>query len=118
MSRHGLSPSKVGFWQMWRDIGVSSILKGQFPIFILGAMMIALIIRLPGDDLARLANRLLDQFIKGGLVSYVLNIMLGLGWVMNTRWLRQMHSEEIKRMSEQQTKWQEATSPTKSDVHI
>ena len=82
-----------------RDVLIASINKGQFPFAILGLILLALIMKMPPDDVSRLVFRLVDGVERGSLFGYALSLFLLAGWYVHARYQRRVISQEIERMA-------------------
>jgi len=82
-----------------RDVLIASINKGQFPFAILGLVLLALIMRMPPEDVSKLVFRLLDGLERGSLLGYLLSLLFLAGWYVHARYQRRVISGEIARMA-------------------
>jgi hypothetical protein len=96
----------VGFYQMLRDVLIASINKGQFPWAILAMIVIAVIFRMPPDDVSKLAFRVLDALERGALLGYALAFFATAGWFFHSRYQRRIITVELNRMSKQRNQLQ------------
>lgn len=92
---------------MMRDVLVASLNKGQFPIAILGVIVIIWLVRLPESDLSKLTFGTLNLFKSYYIGGYFSSIALALGWFYHSKRQRRMHTDEITRLSESRTELQE-----------
>ncbi len=105
--RHVSKPSKVGFWHMARDVLVSSMNKGHFPLALLGVIFMIMVIKMPSADVSKLVFRVFDGLEEGRLVGYLASVMLLFGWAYHSRWQRRIINDEMKRISRERTEYQE-----------
>jgi hypothetical protein len=75
-------PAKPGLgWpQAFRDVVTAAINKGQLPALFAGAIILVFIWRLPENELAQLAHRMVDGLKEGWMLGYVLFILAISGW--------------------------------------
>ncbi len=105
--------NNIGFWHMMRDVLVSSLNKGQFPVAILGVIILTWLIRLPETDLSKLTFETFDFFKTYYIGGYISTIGLALGWFYHSKRQRRLHTEEIARLSGERTEWQQKALETK-----
>lgn len=98
---------KPNLWGMLRDIGVSSLNKGQFPIAIGGAIIIILIIKMPSEDASKLIFDLLSLFVRTHIIGWVLAFVLSIGWFLHVKSNRRIHTEEMRRVTDEKNRLQE-----------
>lgn len=77
-----------------RDVLIASINKGQFPFAILGLILLALIMKMPPEDV----SRLVDGVERGSLFGYLLSLLLLAGWYVHARYQRVI-TQELERMA-------------------
>lgn len=97
---------KVTAWQFLRDVFVTSINKGQFPIAILALVISIYCVRVPPDVLAEHGREVFVGLKNGYLVGYVLFIMTVGGWWSHAKGLRRKHYEELDRIAPEKTELQ------------
>lgn len=97
----------VGFWEMIRDICVTSINKGQFPAVGLVLVILTILWRLPPEDLSVIVFNMIEALKTRYVWGYALSGVLTIGWYFNTRNLRRVHSNEMKRIGDEKTSLQE-----------
>lgn len=97
------------FFQMLRDVLVASLNRGQFPVAIMGLIVVITICRMPPADLSRLMFRLLDAAEAHEYGGYVLSLMITIGWAIHGRRQRREIAAEIRRLSEQRNRLQQMT---------
>ena len=99
-------PQDVGFFQMLRDVLVASINKGQFPIAILGMIILTMIARMPEQEVAKLVFVILERLTSGSLLGYILWLVTITGWAFHARYQRKIISDEMERLSQERTSLQ------------
>jgi hypothetical protein len=83
--------SSSGPWaKAFRDIFVASISKGQFPLAMVGLIVMSLIWRMPPEDVSRLVFRIVDGLERGALVGYLLALVAMTGWYVHARHCRRL----------------------------
>jgi hypothetical protein len=104
---------KFTIWQMFSNIFVAAINKGQLPVAILGLLLIILFIRMPADDLTAFASKVLAELKSGYLLGYLGFIMALCGWFLHAKRLRRISHHETERIGDEKTKLQKAALPGK-----
>lgn len=92
---------------MISDVAIASMNRGQFPLAIAGAIVIILILKMPGEDASRLIFELVTLFKDLKITGWVLFFVTIIGWFFNVKWLRRVHTKEIKRMAGEKKSLQE-----------
>lgn len=97
---------QIGWAEAARDIVVASINRGQ--LLLLGTIAIVLLIiyKIPNDEIVGLVKEIIAKLGNIALLSYILNIILALGWWFNAKYLRKIHSNECDRVGREKTKLQ------------
>lgn len=104
---------KFTIWQMFSNIFVTAINKGQLPGAILGLLLIILFVRMPAADLSQLASNVLVNLKNGYLLGYFLFIMTLGGWYFHAKHLRRKAYLEQERMGIEKSEVQERALPGK-----
>ena len=99
--------NRITFFQMLRDILVASLVRGQFPMAVMGMIAIIAVCRMPPEDLSRLIFRLLHASEAGEYGGYLLAIVIALSWAVHVRRLRDEMAREIKRLNEERDRLQQ-----------
>ncbi|MEC5321110.1 hypothetical protein VSX61_19580 [Brenneria populi subsp. brevivirga] len=98
----------VTFAQAWRDVMLKAMTTGQLvPITISIVLMISAW-RMPPDELARLAHRILDGLVNNSLVGYGISFFLVLAWSWHASVMRRCFSAEARRIGAEKTQHQQA----------
>ena len=100
------SRPKVTFWQMWRDIFVTAINKGQFLTAILGLFFLIVAWRLPPEELTSLVKDILLSLKNGYVLGYVLFALSLTGWYIHSKRIRTLASKEEKRIGNEKSELQ------------
>ena len=109
-------PIRAGLFTMVRDVLVTSINKGQFPLAIIGLLLSVVIIKMPDNDVSKLVFLVRDDLIKGWLSGYVLFVFAVFGWAVHIKKQRNWWSEEMERVTAERNRLQSQVlgSPVKS----
>jgi len=99
--------SGVGAFEMMRDVLVASINKGQLPVALLGFIIVVVILKMPGGEVAKLVLRLVDVSERKWVIGYVVAIALALCWYFHARYQRRYFTGEMNRLSRERTALQE-----------
>lgn len=93
-------PSSSAPWATaFRDIFVASINKGQFPLAILGLIVMSLIWKMPPEDVSKLVFRIVDGVERGALLGYLLALISIVGWYFHAKYQRRVISAELERVA-------------------
>jgi hypothetical protein len=98
---------QVGFWEMWRDVFIASMNKGQFPVALLGLIFITMIGKMPSSDVSKLAFEIVSDLKTGYLVGDVLAVIFALGWFFHAKWQRKLIHDEMRRIAEERNQAQQ-----------
>src|SRR5438309_114520 len=107
----GLSTSKINIWTMVNNVLLASLAKGQFLTTLAFITFIAIILKMPQADVARLAFAILADLEKGSLLGYVLTPVVTVGWFLHAKRQRQRFAEELRRMAQRRDELQERVLP-------
>jgi len=100
-------PQKVGIAQSVRDVLIASMNKGQFPLALLALITLAVLYKMPGEDVSRLVFTYATDLANNGIIGYVLFGITALSWFVHAKWQRRKINREMARMGREKTKWQE-----------
>jgi hypothetical protein len=93
----------VGFWEMFRDVLIASLNKGQFIPALIGLSYILMIVKMPSEDVSRLMFEIVDKIEKGYLVGYAFGIISLCSWFIHSKWQRRKIVLEMKRLGEEKS---------------
>ncbi len=93
--------NKIGFWGAIRDVSIASMNKGQFPLFIVAALIALMMFKMPAEDVSKLMFTLVGMYKSTHAVGWTLGIISSLGWFLGTKRLRRIHSAEVRRIAEE-----------------
>jgi hypothetical protein len=91
---------------MTRDVLIASMSKGQFPIAIVGIVIIIIVARMPQDEVGKLASNLLAKIESRYWAGFAFWLLTAIGWFYHARWQRKRIDREMKRISEERTQLQ------------
>jgi hypothetical protein len=106
-------PHKVTIWEMFRDIFITAINKGQFPAVLLGLLFIILAIRMPVEDLKFFLITIIEYLKAGYLLGYGFSIISLTGWFFHAKRLRRKAYEELERVGIEKSDLQKKQLPGK-----
>lgn len=92
------NPARPNLWGMIRDIAIISINKGQFPLAVVAAIMIIVLLKIPSEDLSKLAFRVLEKFELANWGGWVLSLILVFLWYFTSKTLRKNYFKELDRI--------------------
>lgn len=90
----------INFWQMWKDVLIASLSKGQFPVALIGLIILVIIIKMPNEDISKLVFKIIDDIKTNVILSFFISPFLVIGWFFHVRWQRKMYRDEIQRISD------------------
>ncbi len=91
----------TNIWGMIRDIMVTSMNKGQFPLTAVFSVLVIILIKMPPEDVSQFMFTLILKFEDGYILGWVLFSLVVIGWYFNTRIIRKAHYIEMQRISEE-----------------
>lgn len=97
----------INFWQMVRDVLIAALSKGQFPLALLGFILMLIIVKMPGDKVSELAFEIFKELKSQNLIGIVISPIIGMGWFFHIRWQRRIFTKEIHRVSEERNHYQQ-----------
>jgi|HubBroStandDraft_1064217.scaffolds.fasta_scaffold569872_1 hypothetical protein len=98
--------SEANFWGMVRDVSLAAISKGQLPVLIAGIIFIIMALRMPPDDISKLAFQMLSDLRGGYLVGYLLSCVFLISWYVHARSQRRTIADEVDRIGKEKSKLQ------------
>ncbi|AYB34817.1 hypothetical protein [Chryseolinea soli] len=104
--RRSTGNGKIGFWQAIRDILVMSMNKGQFPVALIGLVVICFVFKMPEKDVSKLVFELLALFKSLHLVGWTLGVVTSIGWLLHSKHQRRMINKEMARISRERNEKQ------------
>lgn len=104
---------KFTIWQMFSNIFVAAINKGQLPTAISGLLLVIFFIKLPASDLKDFMLKALSELKNGYLLGYFLFIITGLGWFFYSKRLRRIAYNEQERIGKEKSELQKVGLPGK-----
>lgn len=103
------SATKLNFWAMMNNVLVTALSKGQFPVACVFFIVLVMVLKMPGEDVTRLALSILTELVNWRLVGYVASVLLAGGWFGHTRWQRSRYERELKRVTDERNQLQEGS---------
>ena len=97
---------KIGFFHCVRDIVVASINKGQFPICVLGGLLLMVAWRMPSEELPRLADKVIELLVNLKLLGWALFVVVTVAWLILGKVSRDAHRSEVARIGAEKSKAQ------------
>jgi hypothetical protein len=96
----------VNFWLFLQNVLRRSMDKGQFPMAIVGIIVISMIWKMPSEDVSKLAFEMLSKVEKGQLTGWISALLSLTGWYVHIRVQRKTASDEVARVANEKTKYQ------------
>jgi hypothetical protein len=100
------TPAKVTLWQMLRDVLIASMNKGQFLVALSFLLVVIIILKMPSQDVSRLAFEVVQKLENGRLLGYFLSILLSGGWYAHAKYQRRSIAGEQDRLANERNEWQ------------
>lgn len=97
---------RIGWPQVVRDIVLRIVGKGQLLMLVAGIIILVIVLRMPTDDISKLAFRLLEIFEVEKLLGYGLWFITLIMWGLHSKFQRRIIHDEMERLSEERTKLQ------------
>lgn len=97
---------KINFWKMLRDVLIAAMSKGQLPLATVALLFIIMILKMPGEDVSKLAFNFLALLGKGGILGGVLFVLSLTGWAIHAKWQRRVFGREVDRLAHERNNWQ------------
>jgi integral membrane sensor domain MASE1 len=73
--------------------------KGQFPLAIIGLIVMSLIWRMPPEDISALVFRIVDGSARGALLGYFFALIAMAGWYLHARHQRRVIAAALERVA-------------------
>jgi hypothetical protein len=98
--------SDANFFGMVRDVLIAAIGKGQLPVAIAGTVFIIMVLRMPPEDISKLAFQMLSDLREGYLVGDLLSVIFLISWYIHAKSQRRTITDEVDRMGKEKSKLQ------------
>ena len=108
--------TKVTWAHMIRDLGLKSMDKGQFPVFLLALYMMTIVIKMTPEQVGTYVDRILDAIINLSIVGWLLVPPLLILWYFHAKHVRRVAFREMERMGKQKSQLQKELLPDGKDV--
>lgn len=102
--------ARPNMWGFFRDVTIKAINRGQLPILLVCAMLIIYLIKLPADAMIDLSVKIADRLSGWHYWGWCIAIVSVFGWYYTNRRQRHLHTEEMRRISNEKKKLQEMLS--------
>jgi hypothetical protein len=101
------SSSKFTWAQMFRDVLIESMRRGQLPLLAVIGMILLFLWKTPSDYFPTLWEKIFE--LKGSIIcgSLTLNVVLTVGWYFNAKGLRKRFRDENMRIIEERNALQQ-----------
>lgn len=100
----------TNFYGMIRDVLVTSLNKGQFPLALVFIIFIIIVFKLPSEDISYFLKKLFKKFEEGYILGWCLFMFCIIGWYTSNKYLRKIHFSEINRITQEKKYLQEDKS--------
>jgi hypothetical protein len=90
-----------------RDVLVTSLNKGQFPVALVLIVLALIFGRLPAADLSGFLKDFLDRIENNYLFGWILFIIALFGWYFHNRFVKKTYNAEIDRITQEKNQLQE-----------
>ena len=97
----------VTWAQTVRDVLIRSMDKGQGPLYLFGLLVIVIILKMPGEDVSMIANRLVEATVALHTVGWIASVVILICWVVHSRHIRRVAYREQERMGKEKARLQE-----------
>lgn len=98
--------NRPNFWGMIQNVLIASLNKGQLLGGVVGLCVIIMVIKLPSEDTKELILEFLAKFGDYHYIGWILGVFSTIGWYFGTKRTRRIHTEEIRRISEEKKQLQ------------
>ena len=92
---------------MIEKVLVSSMSKGQAPLFVVSGLVALMLWKMPGPDVSKLVFRLVEAFEHGYFVGYALFVLSVGGWFLHAKSQRRTIFKEMQRIAAERNRLQD-----------
>ena len=85
-------------WAAGRDVLLASLARGQFLVALAALVVITVILKMPSEDVSKLAIKFLDLLGDTYIWGYCSSVILGISWILHSRYQRKFYCKEIDRV--------------------
>lgn len=90
-------PVQVTWAQAFRDVLVASINKGQFLVAIVGIIFLVMVVKMPEQDVSKLAFKIVEDLKTLHLLGYALFFVTLGFWYLHAQLMRRLlHGKSLK----------------------
>lgn len=107
VARSKTTNGRMSWAHAFRDMVVSSINKGQLPVFGLFLLALAIIYKMPPEDVSRMVFQIFGSLRHGEGISYPLLAASLVGWYTHARYQRKLFSDECARIGKEKSSLQD-----------
>ena len=87
----------------FQNVLMASINKGQLPVLLVGVILLVLIIKIPSQEAASIFYKTIDALEHYHILGWIFSFVLTLLWFFNSKRVRRVHANEMKRIAEEKT---------------
>ncbi len=91
---------------LW-DFLIASLNKGQLLTAALLLPTIIMVLKMPGEDVSKLAFDILRAVKSMALLGFVFWLLTLLGWFLHSKWQRRIFAKELDRVTAERNLYQE-----------
>lgn len=102
--------SRPNFWGFLRDVLITSMNRGQLLLTAFVLILLIFIIKLPQNELMIFASKVLHVFKDWHLFGWFIAIFTTFGWFFGAKRQRFLHTDEMRRISEEKRQLQQKLS--------
>lgn len=106
VSRSNRENRSINFWLFARDVLRDAINKGQGIPYLLGIILMVIVLKMPGEDVSKLAFLILDAIINYSILGWGIAIIVLPGWYVHAKWQRRIMYDEIARIADERNSLQ------------
>lgn len=101
-------------WDAIRDIMIASINKGQFPMAMVGLIVIIALIRMPSEAVATLMTQFIEELVSLRIAGWSISVIITFSWYRHAKKLRRVYTKEVDRIAEEKNELQQKLTTRKN----